>query len=97
MAEVTLHPDAEADYEHALAWYLDRSLPAADRFEAAFDSAVNAIRANPSTFPACDPHHRYVLLKRYPFRVISRIDGDTVRVLAVAHAKRRPGYWSDRA
>ena len=37
MTEVAIHPAAEAEYEQALGWYLDRSSQAAARFEAAFD------------------------------------------------------------
>ena len=40
MAEVTIHPEAEAEYEYALGWYLERSLQAADGFEAAFNEAI---------------------------------------------------------
>jgi plasmid stabilization system protein ParE len=96
VVEVTIHPDAEAEYEHALGWYLARSPQAAERFEAALDRAIEAIRANPTTFPLCDDIHRFVLLKRYPYSLVYRLDGDSARVIAVAHSKRRPGYWSDR-
>lgn len=36
VAEVLVHPAAEAEYEQALGWYHDRSPQAAVRFEAAF-------------------------------------------------------------
>jgi plasmid stabilization system protein ParE len=97
VAEVTLHAGAEADYEEALAWYLDRSPQAADRFEAAVGEAIDAIAAHPTLFPRCDARHRYILLRRYPFSLVYRDDGDAVRVIAIAHSKRRRGYWSDRA
>jgi plasmid stabilization system protein ParE len=64
VVEITIHPEAEADYEHALAWYLDRNPRAAARFEIAFDDAVEAIRAHPSMIPFCDEAHRFVLLDR---------------------------------
>lgn len=54
MAEVTIHQEAEAEYEHALAWYLDRSPQAAQRFEAAFDEAIEAISSHATRFPLCD-------------------------------------------
>jgi plasmid stabilization system protein ParE len=88
---------AETEYEHALAWYLDRSPQAAERFEAAFDEAVEAIRRNPAMFPLCDDMHRFVLLKRYPYSLVYRLDGDAACVIAVAHTKRRRDYWSSRS
>jgi hypothetical protein len=36
-------------------------------------------------------------LKRFPFGIIYRIDGDTLRVLALAHRRRRPGFWRGRS
>lgn len=96
MAEVAVHPAAEAEYEQALAWYLDRSPEAAARFETAFEEAIEAIRSHPSMFPRCDEIHRFVLLKRFPFSLIYRLDGDTARLIAVAHSKRHTGYWSSR-
>jgi plasmid stabilization system protein ParE len=97
VAEVTLNAEAEAEYEWALAWYLVRSRRAAERFETAFDKAIEAIRSNPRLFPLCDGLHRFVLLDRYPYSLVYRLDGDDARVIAVAHTKRRPGYWADRA
>jgi plasmid stabilization system protein ParE len=97
MAEVTLHPEAETEYEQALAWYLDRSPQAAERFETAFDEAIEAIGRNPAMVPLCDDIHRFVLLKRYPYSLVYRFAGDTACVIAVAHTKRRRDYWSGRS
>lgn len=97
MAEVGIHPAAEAEYEQALGWYLDRSPQAAARFEAAFAEAIEAIRSHPLMFPRCDEVHRYLLLERFPYSLIYRVDGDAAQLLAVAHSRRRAGYWSGRA
>jgi len=43
VAEVTIHPEAEAEYEQALGWYLDRSPRAAERFETTFDEAIEVL------------------------------------------------------
>lgn len=39
---------------------------------------------------------RRVLLRRFPYMVIYRALEDRVLVVAFAHAKRRPAYWTDR-
>ena len=96
MADISVHPEAEAEYEGALGWYLERSIRAADRFELAFDEALRSIAENPKRFPVLDAIHRYSILRRYPYSVIFRFDDDVVRVVAVAHSKRLPGYWRDR-
>jgi plasmid stabilization system protein ParE len=96
VTDVTIHPEAEAEYEDALGWYYVRSPRAAERFQAAFDEAVEAISAHPTRYPKLDDSHRFVLVGRYPYHLVYRVDGDAVRVIAVAHGKRLPGYWSER-
>lgn len=96
MADLTFNPEAEIEYEDALAWYFQRSPDVADRFEAAIDRAVEAIKANPTMFPLCDQIHHFALVRRFPYIIVYRVDDREARVIAVAHAKRRPGYWSNR-
>lgn len=38
---------------------------------------------------------RRLALRRFPFNVIHQIHGDEIRVIAIAHQRRKPGYWSD--
>jgi hypothetical protein len=33
---------------------------------------------------------------KFPYNVVYRVSGDLVRIYAIAHAKRRPGYWKSR-
>lgn len=35
-------------------------------------------------------------LRRFPYSIIYRIEGEHIRVLALAHQRRRPGFWRDR-
>jgi hypothetical protein len=35
-------------------------------------------------------------LRRYPYSIVYRVVDDTVVVAAVAHARRRFGYWKRR-
>ena len=80
----------------SLCWYAERSQRAAAGFQAEFDRAVASIEGDPHRFPRCDDRHRFYLMRRYPFQVIYREQADQVLVVAVAHAKREPGYWSDQ-
>jgi hypothetical protein len=54
VVDVSLHPGAEAEYESALAWYLERSARAAAGFEAAVDRAIGFIATFPEASPLCD-------------------------------------------
>jgi plasmid stabilization system protein ParE len=96
VVDVSLHPGAEAEYESALAWYLERSARAAAGFEAAVDRAIGFIATFPEASPLCDDRHRYHSLRRYPYGIVYRIDGNEVRVVAVTHDRQLPGYWIGR-
>jgi hypothetical protein len=44
----------------------------------------------------CPPDIRKAGLQRFPFNVLYRVAGGAVQILAVAHHRRRPGYWLGR-
>lgn len=97
MANVLVTSAAERDFTEALCWYAERSQRAAEAFDAEFQRALEQIAADPVRFPLCDDVHRFYLMRRYPYQVIYREHDDQRIVVAVAHSKRRPGYWHDRS
>ena len=46
---------------------------------------------------SADQRTRRLLLVRFPYQVVYRIRKDEVVVAALAHLKRRPGYWKHRS
>ena len=36
---------------------------------------------------------RRVLVQRFPYGLLYRVESDEIFVVAVAHVRRRPGYW----
>ena len=97
MADVIIHAEAEAEYEAALAWYSARSAREAAGFAVAVDQAIAKVAQNPTLYPACDEAHRHCLLRRYPYALVYRVDGDRVLVVAVPHDRQLPGFWRGRA
>jgi toxin ParE1/3/4 len=39
---------------------------------------------------------RSALIWRFPYEIIFFVENDELIVVAIAHAKRRPGYWKKR-
>lgn len=96
--KLVLHPRAEQERDAAVLWYAERSLSAAEGLVFLFARALERIEAAPHLYPI-DPlesRARRVRLATFPYAIIFSIHGETVRVLAFAHAKRRPGYWLGR-
>jgi plasmid stabilization system protein ParE len=97
VADILFHPEAEAEYQGALAWYQSRSVRAAARFEAEMERILGLIRSNPDMFPPYDDEHRFAVLRRYPYSVVYQVEVGQVYVIAVAHSSRSAGYWQGRA
>jgi plasmid stabilization system protein ParE len=91
-----LLPAAKVDLQEAYDWYAARSARAALLFELAADHALHQVAQNPELSARCDARHRLHRIRRYPYSIIYRIEPGTVLVVAVAHGRRRPGYWRNR-
>jgi len=88
--------EALQEAETAARWYAERSVTAAAGFSDEIDAAESAILRLPEAWPPYDHGtHRY-LLQRFPFSVVYRVEARRILIVAVAHARRRPGYWKSR-
>src|SRR5690348_7894247 len=95
-AEIDIHPHAVTEARQAYRWYLRRSRSAARRFQAALEAALMQIAQSPDRWPTYLLGTHYRLLRRFPFILVYRQVAGRLQVVAVAHAKRRPGYWKRR-
>ena len=93
---VRLHPEAEREYLEALGWYRDRSTAVASDFELAMSKAVLAIESAPQRWPSYFGEFRRYTLHRFPFGIVYQEMLSDVIVFAIAHGRRRPGYWRKR-
>lgn len=91
-----VHPSALAEAQAAYRWYNERSETIAKTFLADLDSAVELISEDPMRWPAYLDRARRFLLRRFPFSIIYRQSEEIVQILAVAHERRKPGYWESR-
>lgn len=93
-------PQAEAELRAAAEWYDDRA-GLGDELVLEVQTTAEGIAAAPEAFaPASGVHPRVgarqAAVNRFPYRVIFVVLVDEIRIVAVAHTRRRPGYWRDR-
>lgn len=91
------HPEAIAEAEAALVWYGQRSERAAQGFFAELEKAIETISKAPRRWPEFEAQCRRYPLARFPYFVVYREDDRLITVIAVAHGRRRPGYWRLRS
>jgi len=98
---LNLSPEAVVELAEAALWYEARQSGLASRFLQEIDQTRQAIQSRPLNFPrlaniAKDLEIRRALLPRFPYALVFFELPSEIRVLAVAHAKRRPDYWLNR-
>lgn len=96
MTPVVFHPEAELELDSAVAYYENRRRGLGLELEREVFRATDAIREAPGRWTVHKGDVRKYALHRFPFTVFFLVIDDTVWIVAVAHAARRPGYWKKR-
>lgn len=91
-----LHPAAVAEGEQATTWYAERDPRVAVQFAEEIEAALGRIAEAPSRWPAYLHGTRRVRLTHFPYLVPYREDRSRILVVAIAHTRRKPGYWRTR-
>jgi plasmid stabilization system protein ParE len=81
-------PTATTDLEDSAAWYEARSAGLGDVFQAAVEEAIRQAAYFPESHPVSSKDCRIISLRRFPFHIFYRIDGDRLVVQAVLHMRR---------
>src|SRR6266446_2272822 len=96
-AHVGMHRLAIREYLNAKRRYAVIDSKLAFRFEEEIDRAIARIAADPVAWPIALGTFRWVRARRFPFVLYYHVeDEQRVLVLAVAHSRRRWGYWRRR-
>jgi plasmid stabilization system protein ParE len=95
-AEPTFAPAAEAEFLAAIRYYARQRPGFGAAFLAAVEASVAKAAAAPEAGAPLGGHIRRRLVPGFPYQVVYRTDTAPLRVLAVAHLRRRPDYWERR-
>ena len=95
--KVFLHPGADAELAEAVRYYEEEEEGLGARFEAEIVRCARLIQRAPEAAPVVRPKGlRRKVLQRFPYSLIYAVEPDRIRIVAIAHQRRRPGYWSHR-
>jgi toxin ParE1/3/4 len=94
-------PAAEEELRATVAWYEMQRRGLGTRFFTEVGQVLDLILRHPgigSPVPRVRAEYgtRRVPLRRFPYFVVYREQGEEIQVVAVAHASRKPGYWRHR-
>ena len=91
------HPEAELELIEAAVYYDKQAPGLGERFEFEIRYATDLLLDQPEIGLLVDPDLRKFILTRFPFTLYYSVTADVLRIEAVAHQSRRPGYWKSRA
>jgi plasmid stabilization system protein ParE len=86
-------PAAREELDAAAAYLDDRVLGLGKEFVDDVERTGSLVCQFAQMGRPLDSIHRAIPLQRFSFNVVYRIEGDEIIVIALAHKRRRPGYW----
>lgn len=86
-------PLALAELHDAAAFYtLKANVELGLAFVAEFERAANLVLVNPLLGPVFRGNRRRYILRRFPYSIIYQVAAGELRILSIAHHRRRPSY-----
>lgn len=94
--KIAFLPAAQAELDDAFSWYEEQAVGLGYEFLDELDQTLRLIGSFPELHPLVDKKVRRCLINRFPFGVYYGVADNTITVVAIAHLKRKPAYWTDR-
>jgi toxin ParE1/3/4 len=94
--KIYFHEAAVEEADVAFTWYYVRSPKAAQGFLEEMARILEEMSHSPQLSVPYQSGTKRAIFRRYPYSIIFIPRSERIDVLAIAHAKRRPGYWRKR-
>lgn len=95
--KVIFEPSAFEELRESIAWYLAQAgRRQAEALNREIEARLALLIQHPLIGTPGPGNIRRMPLRVFPYTLHYRVEGETIRIFAVAHQKRRPGYWRKR-
>lgn len=98
MRPIRISEPASDELGEAVRWYERRRVGLGGELFDAVAATISLIEANPGMGASISPdgNTRRALVAKFPYQVVYRLKPTETVIAAIAHVKRRPGYWQNR-
>lgn len=96
MKGASLVAAAKTELREATHYYEARAVGLGRAFLEEVRGALEQLTANPESAPVVQGTIRRKAIRRFPYSLLYALEVDGIRVYAVMHQKRSPGYWVGR-
>lgn len=93
---ITVLKAALIDLDDAVEWYSKIQPELGKDLVLKFKEALTEIEQKPLLSQELNENFRKINLKRFPYKLVFKIIEQEIIIIAVAHHKRKPGYWKKR-
>jgi toxin ParE1/3/4 len=96
--KISLSVQAELELVEGAAYYArEANADIANEFVSEFERSAKLLADFPKLGATWRGRIRRLPLRRFPYSIVYCLSDSEVRILAVAHQRRRPGFWKGRA
>jgi plasmid stabilization system protein ParE len=89
-------PEADEEFRESARYYEHECPGLGLTFIAAVHKAISWIMENPMATTPVGSGIRSKVVGRFPYSGLYAVEGNVLVIIAVAHQRRRPGYWRSR-
>jgi plasmid stabilization system protein ParE len=93
---VEFHPDAQNEFISAAQFYERQTEGLGLDFIATVQNAYERLPQFPASGAPFGRRLRRLLVPKFPYGLLYRVEPERIYVIAVMHLHRRPGYWRSR-
>ena len=96
MRSVEFHPEAQDEFISAAQFYESQTAGLGLDFILAVQRTYERLLEFPATGPPFGRRLRRLLVPKFPYGLLYRVEPNRIYIVAVMHLHRRPGYWRSR-
>jgi hypothetical protein len=93
---VEFHPEAQNEFVSAAQFYQGQTQGLGLDFTLTVQRMYERLIAYPASGAPFGRQLRRVLVPKFPYGLLYRVEPERIHIIAVMHLHRRPGYWRSR-
>lgn len=90
------HPSAEDDLAQAFVYYEEQLEGLGEEYLHAIEVALDRLLSFPESGAPIQEDLRQKVIKRFPYSLLYKVEGNVLTLIAVAHHRRDPEFWRER-
>ena len=96
MRRIEFHPEAQDEFISAAQFYERQTEGLGLDFITTVQRTYERLLESPASGPPFGRRLRRLLVPKFPFGLLYRVEPERIYIIAVMHLHRQPGYWRSR-